>query len=187
VAATSVPRRPDLHLEPPPERRRPVGNPDQPAAVAIGISDPVVANLDPERPFRHGRPDLGAPGVRVLHDVRERLGHDDSDITPSFDCLARLAAHVLNAPMALVSLVDADRQFFKSCLGLPEPWASERQSPLTHSFCQHAVASREPLLVDDAREHELLHDNLASATWASSPMRAFRSSTPTGTHSEHCA
>ena len=45
----------------------------------------------------------------------------DSDITPSFDRLARLAAHVLNAPVALVSLVDSDRQFFKSCLGLPEP------------------------------------------------------------------
>jgi GAF domain-containing protein len=85
----------------------------------------------------------------------------DSDTTPSFDRLARLASHVLNAPVALVSLVDADRQFFKSCLGLPEPWASGRQSPLTHSFCQHAVASREALLVDDAREHELLRDNLA--------------------------
>jgi GAF domain-containing protein len=85
----------------------------------------------------------------------------DSDITPSFDRLARLASQVLNAPVALVSLVDADRQFFKSCLGLPEPWASERQAPLTHSFCQHAVASRETLLVDDAREHELLRDNLA--------------------------
>ena len=85
----------------------------------------------------------------------------DSDSTPSFDRLARLASQVLNAPVALVSLVDADRQFFKSCLGLPEPWASERQAPLTHSFCQHAVASRETLLVDDAREHELLRDNLA--------------------------
>jgi GAF domain-containing protein len=85
----------------------------------------------------------------------------DTDIAPSFDRLARLAAHVLNAPVALVSLVDADRQFFKSCLGLPEPWASERGSPLTHSFCQHAIASREPLLVDDAREHPILRDNLA--------------------------
>jgi GAF domain-containing protein len=94
-------------------------------------------------------------------DALRATGLLDSDVTPSFDRLARLAAHVLNAPVALVSLVDADRQFFKSCLGLPEPWASERQSPLTHSFCQHAVASREPLLVDDAREHELLHDNLA--------------------------
>jgi GAF domain-containing protein len=85
----------------------------------------------------------------------------DSDITPSFDRLARLASHVLHAPVALVSLVASDRQFFMSCLGLPEPWASRRESPLTHSFCQHAVASREPLLVDDAREHELLRDNLA--------------------------
>ena len=68
---------------------------------------------------------------------------------------------MLNAPVALVSLVDSDRQFFKSCLGLPEPWASQRQAPLSHSFCQHAIASREPLLVDDSREHELLRDNLA--------------------------
>ena len=36
--------------------------------------------------------------------------------------------------------MDADRQFFKSCLGMPEPWASQRGTPLSHSFCQHAVA-----------------------------------------------
>jgi GAF domain-containing protein len=94
-------------------------------------------------------------------DALRATGLLDSDVTPSFDRLARLAAHVLNAPVALVSLVDSDRQFFKSCLGLPEPWASARQSPLSHSFCQHAVASREPLLVDDAREHVVLRDNLA--------------------------
>ena len=94
-------------------------------------------------------------------DALRATGLLDSDVTPSFDRLARLAAHVLNAPVALVSLVDSDRQFFKSCLGLPEPWASRREAPLSHSFCQHAVASREPLLVDDAREHEVLRDNLA--------------------------
>ena len=85
----------------------------------------------------------------------------DSDIDPAFDRHARLAAQVLNAPVALVSLVDAERQFFKSCLGLPEPWASRRETPLSHSFCQHAVASREPLIVDDARQHAVLRDNLA--------------------------
>lgn len=94
-------------------------------------------------------------------DALRATGLLDSDVTPSFDRLARLAAHVLNAPVALVSLVDSDRQYFKSCLGLPEPWASQRQSPLSHSFCQHAVASREPLLVNDAREHPVLRDNLA--------------------------
>lgn len=94
-------------------------------------------------------------------DALHATGLLDSDISPSFDRLARLAAHVLHAPVALVSLVDADRQFFKSCLGLPEPWASRRGSPLTHSFCQHAVAAREPLLVSDAREHPVLRENLA--------------------------
>src|SRR5687768_622787 len=94
-------------------------------------------------------------------DALHATGLLDSDISPSFDRLARLAAHVLHAPVALVSLVDSDHQFFKSCLGLPEPWATRRGSPLTHSFCQHAVASREPLLVSDAREHPVLRDNLA--------------------------
>jgi GAF domain-containing protein len=68
---------------------------------------------------------------------------------------------VLNAPVALVSGVEQDRQFFKSCLGLPEPWASSRQSPLSHSFCQHAVARREPLVVSDAREVPELLNNRA--------------------------
>jgi GAF domain-containing protein len=124
-------------------------------------------------PAHDGRPLDGAERRQALLDAAaavqdsDRLdalratGLLDSDIAPQFDRLARLAAHVLNAPVALVSLVDSDRQFFKSCLGLPEPWASERESPLTHSFCQHAVANREPLLVDDAREHTVLRDNLA--------------------------
>jgi signal transduction histidine kinase len=67
----------------------------------------------------------------------------------------------LNVPVALVSLVDEDRQFFKSCIGLPEPWASRRGTPLSHSFCQHAVASAQPLVIEDAREHPLVRDNLA--------------------------
>ena len=58
---------------------------------------------------------------------------------------------MLNAPVALVSLIDEDRQFFKSAIGV-----EERETPLSHSFCQHAIASREPLIVEDAREHPLL-------------------------------
>jgi GAF domain-containing protein len=50
----------------------------------------------------------------------------------------------------------------RDCIGLDvEPWASERQTPLSHSFCQYAVASREPLVVSDAREHPVLKDDLA--------------------------
>ncbi|HET7458172.1 MAG TPA: GAF domain-containing sensor histidine kinase [Gemmatimonadaceae bacterium] len=84
----------------------------------------------------------------------------DSPAEAAFDRLTRLASRLLRAPVALVSLVDADRQFFKSCVGLPEPWASARQTPLSHSFCRHAVELRAPLVISDAREHPLVRDNL---------------------------
>src|SRR4051794_29596287 len=85
----------------------------------------------------------------------------DTPADPSFDRLTRLAARVLNVPVALVSLVDEERQFFKSAVGLQEPWATQRETPLSHSFCQYVVASGEPLIVADAREHQPLRDNLA--------------------------
>jgi PAS domain S-box-containing protein len=84
----------------------------------------------------------------------------DTPPEEAFDRLTRLAARTLRAPVSLVSLVDADRQFFKSCAGaLPEPWHSARQTPLSHSFCQHAVTSGKPLVINDAREHPLVKDN----------------------------
>jgi len=90
-----------------------------------------------------------------------RTGLPDSEAEPSFDRLARLAAKFLGTPVALVSLVDADRQFFKSCVGLPEPWASRRETPLSHSFCQHVVTTKEPLIISDARLDHLVRDNPA--------------------------
>ena len=65
--------------------------------------------------------------------------------------------------MALVSLVDEDRQFFKSEVGLPAPWSERRQTPLSHSFCKHVVANRRPLIVHDAREDPALCTNGAVA------------------------
>ena len=85
----------------------------------------------------------------------------DTPAEESFDRLTRLAAKVVNAPVALVSAIDEDRQFFKSCLGLPEPWATDRETQLTHSFCQHVVTAREPVVITDAREDERVIDNLA--------------------------
>ena len=92
-----------------------------------------------------------------------RLRLLDTPPEKSFDRLTWLAAHVLGAPVALVSLVDDHRQFFKSAYGLPEPWASRRQTPLSHSFCQHVVASSLPLVIEDARKHPLVCDNLATS------------------------
>ena len=75
----------------------------------------------------------------------------DSPPEETFDRLTRMATIVLRVPVALVSLVDSDRHFFKSQCGLSEPLASLRQSPLTYSFCRHAVGACEPLVVPDAR------------------------------------
>jgi signal transduction histidine kinase len=87
----------------------------------------------------------------------------DTPEEETFDRFTRLASAILNTPVALVSLVDRHRQFFKSSVGLPEPWATRRETPLSHSFCQHVVSTAEPLSVADARTHPLLRDNLAIA------------------------
>ena len=79
----------------------------------------------------------------------------DSPPEEVFDRLTRLACQLMRAPIALLSLVDANRQFFKSSQGLPEPWLSLRESPLTYSFCQHAVATRAPLIVSNAITHPI--------------------------------
>ena len=85
----------------------------------------------------------------------------DAPPSATFDRLTALATRLLGVPVALVSLVDFDRQFFVSCPGLADPWASEREAPHSHSFCQYVVATGEPLIVEDAREVDFLKSNLA--------------------------
>ncbi|MDU3126386.1 MAG: histidine kinase, partial [Bradyrhizobium sp.] len=85
----------------------------------------------------------------------------DSPPEPGFDRVTRLATRLLAAPASIIALVDRDRQFFKSSVGLCEPWASLRETPLSHSFCQHVVTTAQPLVVVDASEHPLVKDNLA--------------------------
>lgn len=85
----------------------------------------------------------------------------DTPSEEAFDRLCRLAARITGVPIALVSLIDADRQFFKSCIGFPEPWSTVRQTALSHSFCQHNRTADVPLIITDARENPLFRDNLA--------------------------
>jgi two-component system cell cycle sensor histidine kinase/response regulator CckA len=85
----------------------------------------------------------------------------DTPPEEAFDRLTRMAARLLGTPVALITLVTEDRQFFKSATGLPEPWASRRGLPLTHSFCRHVALSGEPLVVEDTRRHPLLRSNPA--------------------------
>lgn len=78
-----------------------------------------------------------------------------------YDRLTEFASKIIGAPVSLVSMVAANYQFFKSQSGLPEPWKSDRRTPLSHSFCKHVVATKEPLIVQDARRHEVVKDNQA--------------------------
>jgi GAF domain-containing protein len=91
------------------------------------------------------------------------LSHTGLDAVPdeTFDRFASMVRAVLNVPVALVSLVGQDRQFFPGACGLGDPWQQERQTPLSHSFCQHVVATAEPLVVIDARTDERVRGNLA--------------------------
>ncbi len=103
-------------------------------------------------------PGLNDPGrLRALRHLRLL----DSQPEVGFDRITRLAARVLGVPVCLVSLVDDRRQFFKSAHGLGGPVGEARQTPLTHSFCQHVVTSGAPLVVEDAKANPLVCDNLA--------------------------
>lgn len=105
------------------------------------------------------------PGVRDPARLAslERAVLCDTEPEPSFDRLTDLIVQLLRVPVALVSLVDHERQFFKAQRGLPEPWATTRQTPLSHSFCQYLVASDAPLVIEDSRQDPTLHANGAVA------------------------
>ena len=75
----------------------------------------------------------------------------DSPPEEAFDRLTRLATAVLHVPVAVISLLDRDRQFIKSASGLSGPLDALRKTPLEHSFCKHPVGSGEPLVVPDNR------------------------------------
>jgi len=119
-------------------------------------------------------PMIGARGVvdRQGHTRRRRgfrnfslreLDLVDSEPEASFDNLTWIITQILNVPVGLVSLVDRDldRQFFKSQQGLAEPWASARQTRLTHSFCQQVEATGQILRVNDATRDPRVFANLA--------------------------
>ena len=76
---------------------------------------------------------------------------------PEMERFARLAASVLGVPVALVSLVEAGRQVFPGQVGLAEPWASGRQTPLARSLCEQVVAAGRPVVLADVRQDERAH------------------------------
>ncbi|MES2532179.1 MAG: sensor domain-containing diguanylate cyclase [Pseudomonadota bacterium] len=78
----------------------------------------------------------------------------DTSAEERFDRLTRLAKRLFGVPIALVSLVDADRQWFKSCFGL-----SATETSRDISFCGHAILDDDILMIPDALLDERFFDN----------------------------
>ena len=82
------------------------------------------------------------------------LGLLDTPAEERFDRLTRVAAALFDVPIALVSLIDANRQWFKSCVGTDIQEASREVS-----FCAYAVAERQMLVIPDALRDDRFADN----------------------------
>ncbi len=87
-------------------------------------------------------------------DTLRALNILDTSPEERFDRLTRLAKRLFGVPIALVSLVDEDRQWFKSCQGL-----DATETPREISFCGHAILQDDVLLVPDAAADQRFHDN----------------------------
>uniref|UniRef100_A0A7V5CUP6 diguanylate cyclase n=1 Tax=Acidobacterium capsulatum TaxID=33075 RepID=A0A7V5CUP6_9BACT len=102
-----------------------------------------------------GLPDLQVMQIPIPRNEAERLKSLqnlkilDTPSEAAYDDLTRLAAYVCDAPMASITLVDEDRQWFKSRIGL-----NQQETPRSISFCAHAIAQNELFVVPDATKDE---------------------------------
>jgi CheY-like chemotaxis protein len=128
---------------------------DAAAGAAAGVTDWLIKPFDSS----YARTKIRAWVLRTAcHWIRAAIPADEEqrlaalratgilDTQPEdrFDRITRLAAALFNVPIALVSLVDRNRQWFKSCYGL-----DTEETSRDAALCAHVVYSREPMIVPD--------------------------------------
>lgn len=107
--------------------------------------DPHPPIATPEQIRNHVRaPVMAAESLRLqaLNDYQVL----DTPREPAFDDITRIAAMICDAPIALISLVDSERQWFKSTVGV-----EARETPIDSSVCAHAILQHEVLVVRDTQ------------------------------------
>ncbi len=156
--------------------------------LAAGANRVLSWPADPEAACRAieeatGAPvEVNGPPAAALRDpdrlqAIEETGLLDADPGEELDALLRIAARLLDVPVAMLTVVDEDRQYVVDHVEREERWSNAREVPLSHSFCQWVVAGDEPLMVNDAREHRALRsnpavDDLGVVAYAGVPMTA---------------
>ncbi len=78
----------------------------------------------------------------------------DTAVEERFDRITRLAQRLFNVPIALITMVDSNRQWFKSCIGLAVDETSREAS-----FCGHAILGDDLFVINDSHADERFHDN----------------------------
>ncbi|MFW5829648.1 MAG: GAF domain-containing protein, partial [Planctomycetota bacterium] len=122
------------------------------------------------------------PDEQARLELLERCGLLDTPNDPDYDIITRLAADLTGMPIALVTLVDADRQWFKSRHGI-----TARETPRDVAFCAHAIIGPEEVLtVEDARRDPRFADNPllkdpGVISYAGIPLRVGSARLPVGT------
>jgi PAS domain S-box-containing protein len=105
---------------------------------------------------QHTRPTSAPlpPDEARRHEVLLDLNLLDTPPQASFDRITRMATHLFKVPIALVSLIDTDRQWFKSRVGL-----ALTETPRSVSFCAHAILQDDVMVVQDASADPRFADN----------------------------
>ena len=101
---------------------------------------------------------MGSSNLPEFEDQRIKALHDlqilDTPPEERFDRITKIAQILFDVPIALVSLVDTNRQWFKSCVGL-----SARETPRSMSFCSHAILEEDVMAIEDAKNDVRFADN----------------------------
>jgi predicted PurR-regulated permease PerM len=118
------------------------------AKFSISIEDEMVPGTIPANEEK-----------RVAELARLRLIEGTNEQV--FDRMTRKVARIFEVPIALISFIDRDRQWFKSAVGLPEDLDGARQTSRELSICGHLIANNESMIVEDlARDRRFANNAL---------------------------